>query len=147
MKTHEILDNVKIRRKGVAIVDRDEGILLVAGKSKKFMLPGGGADKGETREQAANRELCEEASMIALRSKPLFKVKGKVWTDFRGRLRQNHTKVFFVLALGKPAPDNEIKYIEFWKPGSDLDVSQGSMRIIEEYLKIKNYRFQELLGK
>lgn len=33
------------------------GILVVAGRSKRFMLPGGGANRGETRENAAKRKL------------------------------------------------------------------------------------------
>ena len=38
-----------IRRRGVAIVENSKGILVVAGHSKKFMLPGGGANRWESR--------------------------------------------------------------------------------------------------
>ncbi len=43
------------RRKGVAIVDTNKGILVVAGRSKKFILPGGGAKKWESRKKATIR--------------------------------------------------------------------------------------------
>ena len=48
---------VKIRRKGVAIVHTNKGILVVSGRRKIFMLPGGGADRGESRRKATIREL------------------------------------------------------------------------------------------
>ena len=41
------------RRKGAAIVDTKEGILVVAGRSKRYILPGGGANNGESRKKAA----------------------------------------------------------------------------------------------
>jgi uncharacterized protein (DUF779 family) len=44
-----------MRRKGIAIVDTDIGILVVAGRSKKFSLPGGGAEKWESRNKAFSR--------------------------------------------------------------------------------------------
>jgi len=42
-----------VRRRGTAIVETPNGILVVAGRSKKFMLPGGGAEKRESRKRAA----------------------------------------------------------------------------------------------
>ena len=53
------------RRQGLAIVDTKEGILVVSGRKKNFILPGGGASKGESREGAAIRELKEETGLIA----------------------------------------------------------------------------------
>ena len=63
---------VLIRRKGVAIVDSPKGILVVAGKTKVFHLPGGGTKKGEDRKKAAVRELHEETGLKTKRIKYLF---------------------------------------------------------------------------
>ena len=65
-----------IRRKGIAIVHTKKGILVVAGRSKKYILPGGGAKKGESRQKAAIRELYEETGLKAKSSKYLFKYVG-----------------------------------------------------------------------
>ena len=59
---------IRLRRKGVAIVDTDKGILLVAGRSKKFMLPGDGAKGWESRKKATIRELYEETGLKTKRS-------------------------------------------------------------------------------
>lgn len=49
-----------IRRCGTAIVETPEGILVVAGRSGLYVLPGGAARKGESRTSTAIRELREE---------------------------------------------------------------------------------------
>ena len=43
------------RRRGTAIVEFPEGILLVSQGSESFMLAGGGANKDENRRDAAMR--------------------------------------------------------------------------------------------
>ena len=60
----------RIRKKGIAIVETRKGILVVSGNNKKiFGLPGGGADKGESRRRAASRELREETGLKTKSSK------------------------------------------------------------------------------
>ena len=66
------------RRRGTAIVETNEGILVVSGKGNKFILPGGKASKNETRTQAAIRELKEETGLEAYYSKLIFRYVGKV---------------------------------------------------------------------
>ena len=122
------------RRKGVAIVDTPKGILVVAGRSKKFILPGGGAKRGESRKHAAIRELYEETGLKTKRAKYLFSYVGKKWHTRKGFVR-NYAKVFLIEAYGKPKPRNEIKYIAFWKPGSKIHITTGTKKIIEKYLK------------
>ena len=49
---------MRIRRKGVALVETEKGILMVREKGhRNFSLPGGGTNKGESRKDAAMREL------------------------------------------------------------------------------------------
>lgn len=128
---------IRKRRKGVAIVDTKKGILVVAGKSKKFTLPGGGAEKNESRKNAAIRELFEETNLKVKNIKFLFNYVGHGWHTLSGILVMNYAKVFLVKARGIPKPCNEIKYISFWKPGSKLHLSENTIKVIEKYLAMK----------
>lgn len=122
------------RRKGVAIVDTNKGILVVAGRSKKFILPGGGAEKWESRKKATIRELYEETGLKTKNITYLFRYVGGEWHIHRGKSVRNYTKVFLVEAEGIPKPKHEIRYIAFWKPESKLDITIGTKKIIEKYL-------------
>jgi len=123
------------RRKGVAIVDTSKGILVVAGKSKRFMLPGGGAEKWESREKATIRELYEETGLKTKSIIYLFSYVGSKWHTHTGRSIRNHTKVFIIKTKGSPRPRQEIKYISFWKPESNIQISSGTKKLIEKYLR------------
>lgn len=122
------------RRKGVAIVNTSKGILVVAGKSKKFILPGGGAEKWESRKKATIRELYEETGLKTKNITYLFRYVGGKWHAHKGRPIRNHAKVFFVEAEGTPRPKHEIKYIAFWKPESNIHITIGTKKVIERYL-------------
>jgi 8-oxo-dGTP diphosphatase len=122
------------RRKGVAIVDTPKGILVVAGRSKKFMLPGGGAEKWESRKKAAIRELKEETDLKTKSIKYLFSYTGGKWHT-RGRSIRNLAKVFLIKAEGTPKPKHEIKSVAFWKPGSKIHITGGTKEVIGRYLK------------
>ena len=63
------------RRRGTAIVEFPEGILVVSQGSEYFMLPGGGANKGESRRKAAIRELKEETGLKSLEQNICFHMK------------------------------------------------------------------------
>lgn len=63
------------RRKGVAIVDTNKGI-LVGAIHDTFILPGGGAKLGESRKKATIRELHEEAGLKTKKIKYLFRDVG-----------------------------------------------------------------------
>jgi len=123
------------RRKGVAIVNTDKGILVVSGKSKKFILPGGGANKNESRKKATIRELYEETNLKTKKIKYLFKYVGNKWHGFNGKLLRNYTKVFLIETEGTPKPKHEIKYLSYWKPENKLNISSGTKEVIERYLK------------
>src|ERR1035441_2000856 len=81
---HELKQKRRIvRRRGTALIDTPRGILLVAGKRRRFLLPGGGALKGETRRDAVNRELREEIGLGVKTSSYLFSYDdpkdGRTW--------------------------------------------------------------------
>ncbi len=128
------------RKKGVAIVKSSKGILLVSGKKRIFTLPGGGAKRGESRKEAASRELREETNLKSKGSKFLFAFRGKEWKDYKGQSVRNHTKVFLVNPKGRARPRNEVKQIAHWKPGSKLKISTGTKRVIKRYLEQQNLR-------
>jgi 8-oxo-dGTP pyrophosphatase MutT (NUDIX family) len=123
-----------IRRKGVSIVEMERGILLVAGRKKIFSLPGGKAEVFESRKRAAIRELYEETCLKVKKIKYLFSHLGKRWHNYNGKLVKNSIKVFLVKTLGIPSPNNEIKYISFWKPGIKLRLSDSTKIILKKYL-------------
>ena len=123
-----------IRRKGVAIVQFKKGILVVSGKTKIFHLPGGGANKGESRKKATIRELYEETGLKTKKIKYLFSYKGKSWHNYNGRLVKNSVKVFLVEPIGKPKPRKEIKRIMFWNPEKKLRIGESTLNSIKKYL-------------
>lgn len=122
------------RRKGAAIVDTPKGVLVVASRNKKFMLPGGGANHGESRRNAAIRELYEETRLKTKSSKYLFGCVGHKWKTHQGQIVRNHTHIFLIKAIGTPKPSHEIKHIAFWKPGSHVHITEGTKEKIEKYL-------------
>jgi len=128
---------VGVRRKGVAIVETPKGILVVAGKSKNFMLPGGGANKGESRMNSAIRELKEETNLDTKTCKYLFNYRGKKWKSHNGTIIRNFGKVFFVTARGTAKPKHEIKYIDYYSPNKKINISSGTKKIIEMYWEMK----------
>lgn len=127
----------KIRRKGVAIVESERGILVVAGKSRIFSLPGGGANNKESRKRAAIRELREETGLKTKHAKYLFSYEGRKWKDHKGGIVRNHAKVFLISAYGNLRPRKEIKHVAWYIPSSNLRVSKSTKNLIEKYLRTK----------
>jgi len=128
---------MRIRKKGVAIVESKKGIIVVAGRSKIFALPGGGADKGESRKKAATRELREETGLWSIKTEYLFNYKGHPWNDYKGRKVINDAKVFLIKANGRLRPRHEIKHVAHWKPGSNVRISRSTEGLIMKYLDMK----------
>ena len=110
------------RRRGTAIVETSKGILLTA-IHKTFLLPGGGANRGESRFRAAIRELEEETGLLANEAKIIFQHE----TIFH-----KHT-VVLIKAKGTPQPKQEVNHLEYYKPGKDIKISKGTRDIIEKY--------------
>lgn len=130
------------RRRGTAIVETPKGILVASGRRKIFLLPGGGAEKWESRKKAAIRELREETGLKALESTYLFSHIGKVHKDFKGGYFQDHNKVFLIKTEGEARPRHEIKYIAYYKADSNIRISGVTKEIIELYLTSKDATFR-----
>ena len=123
-----------VRRRGTAVVDTSDGVLVVAGKKGIFLLPGGGARRHESRMDAAIRELREETGLITKRCKFLFSYDDPE----DGRKIRNLHKVFLVEAAGRPRRrSHESKYIGYWRPGSNLRLSISTRLLMERYLAWK----------
>ncbi len=110
------------RRRGTAIVDTPDGILVVSHNNRTFYLPGGGAEEGESRKDAAIRELKEETTLSTIDCSFLFE-----YDSFT-----NSHKVFLMDSNGVAKPNNEIKYIDYFN-GSNLKVSNATWEILELY--------------
>jgi len=128
---------VSIRRRGTAVVETKDGILVTAGRSKVFLLPGGGANKGETRIKAAMRELREETGLKPYHAKYLFRYVGKVHKSHGHGYFQDYHTVCQIKAHGTPKPQREIEYIAFYKPRSKVRISGVTREIIDKY---NNYK-------
>lgn len=132
------------RRRGTAIVEFPEGILVVSHGSEIFMLAGGGANKGESRRRAAMRELQEETGLKPLGSKYLFSYKGRLHRDYKGGHFRDYHKVFLVKVQGAPKPQREIKHIAFFKEGSGLKLTYSTKEIIEQFLAMRSAEIRPL---
>ena len=117
------------RRRGTAIVETERGVLLTAMGNGEFLLPGGGADRGETRFRAAIRELEEETGLLAYDAKVIF---------HHDSYHHKHT-VVLIKASGHPEPTKEISEIAYYTPvtGYALDISQGTRDILHKYYEWK----------
>lgn len=107
----------KLRARATCVLMRDGRVLLVADAEWKYMLPGGGVDRGETIEAAAVRELREETGLVATHIQYLY--------TFDTASNRHHT--FAVEAEGGLDEDGvksagEIHGFLWWDMQSDVPV-------------------------
>jgi len=128
---------ISTRRRGTAIVDTKQGILVTAGRHKVFLLPGGGAKQNESRTSAAIRELKEETGLKSLHAKFLFRYVGGISKSHgHGYFRDHHT-VCLINVTGTARPSHEIKYIDYYYPGKKIHLSRTTKKIIDKYYSWK----------
>lgn len=123
---------IQTRRRGTALIDTEQGILVVSEDGTRFSLPGGTANRGELDIQAAIRELREETGLRAYSAQYLFSHLGGIRK--RGATySRNHHQVFLVEAEGLPEPRQEIKVIHFYRPGDSIKISKSTQKILKKY--------------
>lgn len=128
---------------GTVVID-DKGHILVGkdAHTGELALPGGHVDPGEDYEDAARRELREEADIVAddLQEIGSFKAMG------------NDSKVFFVDSYrGKPKDTEELKEVQFMQPHVLVDqenIRTSSKLALKEYFNshLKKNSLQNLLA-
>jgi 8-oxo-dGTP pyrophosphatase MutT (NUDIX family) len=128
---------------GTVVID-DKGHILVGkdAHTGELALPGGHVDPGEDYEDAARRELREEADIVAdeLQEIGSFKAMG------------NDSKVFFVDSFrGKPKDTDELKEVQFMQPHVLVDqenIRPSSKLALKEYFNshLKKNSLQNLLA-
>jgi 8-oxo-dGTP pyrophosphatase MutT (NUDIX family) len=128
---------VIVRRRGTAIVETPKGILVTASRNKLFLLPGGGAEKWESRRMATIRELREETGLKAFYWKYLFTYhEPKYNSEGKKRKIRNLHKVFLIKATGIPKPNyHDVSHIAFWTPTSGIKISKTTHLIISRYIE------------
>ncbi|AGB49197.1 ADP-ribose pyrophosphatase [Methanomethylovorans hollandica DSM 15978] len=107
------------RRRGTAIINTEKGIIVVAERNSKFLLPGGGTRPHEMQIESAIREVKEELGVYPVEVKFLF--------------RYMAAKVFFMKVVGTPIPHNEISRIGYYNPSCNLEVSNNTKKILDIY--------------
>jgi 8-oxo-dGTP diphosphatase len=144
------VSDVKYRRRGTVILETSQGILVVAGRHSSFMLPGGGANKGESRFVAALRELTEETNLRPYEANVVFNHLGPEQPTFSGKGKfQDHHTVCVVKATGAIRLRDDAKRLAYvdpntgrgfdpFNPGKEIRISHTTIEIIEKYRNWKN---------
>ncbi|MFZ2499792.1 MAG: NUDIX domain-containing protein [Methanosarcina sp.] len=129
--------SIKKRRRGTAIVETPGGILVVSGRGEMYILPGGGANSGESRTEAAIRELEEETGLIATDIRFLFRHVGCVHKSYSGGFFEDHHTVCLIRASGIARPQNEVRCVGYYSPNSKIKISRTTKEIIDRFYEFK----------
>ncbi|MBW4464500.1 MAG: NUDIX domain-containing protein [Pegethrix bostrychoides GSE-TBD4-15B] len=122
----------RTRLRGTALVETEQGILIVSEDGLRFSLPGGAAEKDELWIETAIRELREETGLKAYSAIYLFSHMGGIRKRSSGYSRNYH-KVFLIQAEGVPKPRQEIQAIQFYQPGDPVKLSNSTRIILNRY--------------
>ena len=117
-------------RRATCIVECEHGILLTETSHDLLLLPGGQANRGESRLEAAIRELKEETNLQAHAAIFLFDHES----------RSNRHKVFYLIASGTPIPMDDAKalyYYDTLPANKAAKLSPATREIIEHFKAVK----------
>lgn len=136
------------RGAGVIVTDDEGKVLVGKGRDGKWQTPGGHVDRGEDFDEAAHRELREEAGIVA----------GDMTEIGHFKMNGNDSKVFVANSFkGNIKDSEELKDLKFVDIGSllDWDMRDCSLKGIQMYAhsalkkskKIKDMLVMEKLEK
>ena len=128
---------IRKRRRSTAIIETPRGILVVAGRRGLYVLPGGGTNKGESITQAVVRELKEETGLIVTDARFLFEHAGHVQRAYSGIYFKDYHTVYLIKASGIARPLNEVKYVNYYSPDSEIKLSRTTKEIIDRFYEFK----------
>lgn len=99
-----------------------------------WYLPGGGVERGESLEEALERELREEGGIVPDEPARLFSVY------FNRRRQRDHVALYLCRAFSRPEPpaypNREIAEADFFDPDAlPGDTSPGTLRRLDEILR------------
>ena len=117
-------------RRATCIVECENGILLAETESGMLLLPGGQAHRGESRLEAAIRELKEETNLQAHAAIYLLDHES----------HSNRHKVFYLMTTGNPIPMDDAKalyYLDTLPPNKFADLSPATIDIIAKFREVR----------
>lgn len=112
---------------GVIVVNGDGKILVGQGEDGKWQTPGGHVESGEDFDEAAHRELREEAGIVA----------GEMQEIGHFKMNGNDSKTFVVSSYsGEPKDTAELKNLQFVDVHNvlDWDMRDCSRKGVEDYV-------------
>lgn len=120
------------RRRGTALVETPDGILVVSEGARWYSLPGGGAGPDESGEHAAARELREETCLKRSKSSFLFEHRGTIRRSHHGGYYRDIHEVFLIKTEGVAKPRGEVHRLAYFD-GSRPALLRDAREIIERY--------------
>jgi len=119
----------KRKRRGTAIVETSDGILVSEERGGMFFLPGSETVNHEPRREALTRELIASTGLQSQSIEYIFRYVG-----YEG-LTEEHHKVYLVKPQGEIELDGD--ELQFYTPDCDLPLSKVTREIIDKYFDFK----------